>query len=175
MQVHTELIFNTSGLNRVVINEDGYVGIGATAPKSALHLKSFAGNSEDDIRIESNSNAGGSGSILFQRSRSTGTTLNQVVNGDSLGAIIFGGYLSSGNYSGSTNINSFYKGDGTTNLSNLVFRTDDTSRFEITETGKVVIPAIATYANDAAADADTTLPSGGLYKITGSRQLLIKP
>ncbi len=33
----------------------------------------------------------------------------------------------------------------------------------------------STYTNDAAADADTTLPSGALYKITGNRQLFQKP
>jgi hypothetical protein len=31
------------------------------------------------------------------------------------------------------------------------------------------------YANDAAADADITLPSGGLYTITGSRVIYRKP
>lgn len=31
------------------------------------------------------------------------------------------------------------------------------------------------YANDAAADADSSLPSGGLYRITGNRTLFIKP
>ncbi|MPT31381.1 MAG: hypothetical protein E2600_06890 [Chryseobacterium sp.] len=63
------------------------------------------------MRIESNSNAGGSGSILFQRSRSSGTTLLPVNNGDSLGAIIFGGYMGSGNYGDNANIQSFYKGN----------------------------------------------------------------
>jgi hypothetical protein len=31
------------------------------------------------------------------------------------------------------------------------------------------------YLNDAAADADTTLTSGGLYTITGSRAVYRKP
>lgn len=35
--------------------------------------------------------------------------------------------------------------------------------------------SFSTYANDAAADADTNLPSGALYKITGNRQLFQKP
>jgi hypothetical protein len=36
-------------------------------------------------------------------------------------------------------------------------------------------PLLTTYANDAAADADSTLASGGLYKITGSRIVYQKP
>jgi len=40
---------------------------------------------------------------------------------------------------------------------------------------QVVIEGVQEYANDAAADADTNLLSGGLYTVTGSRALLIKP
>jgi len=36
-------------------------------------------------------------------------------------------------------------------------------------------PLITEYLNDAAADADTTLSSGGLYKLTGSRTVYQKP
>ena len=36
-------------------------------------------------------------------------------------------------------------------------------------------PLLTTYANDAAADADATLSSGGLYKLTGSRIVYQKP
>lgn len=36
-------------------------------------------------------------------------------------------------------------------------------------------PLLTTYANDDAADADTTLASGGLYKVTGSRVVYQKP
>lgn len=39
----------------------------------------------------------------------------------------------------------------------------------------IQINNIPTYANDAAADADADLPSGGLYQITGDRTLYIKP
>ncbi len=40
---------------------------------------------------------------------------------------------------------------------------------------KLTATALTTYADDAAADADTTLLSGGLYRITGSRMVYIKP
>jgi hypothetical protein len=38
-----------------------------------------------------------------------------------------------------------------------------------------IIPTLSFYANDAAADADTALPSGAFYKITGGRQIFQKP
>ena len=40
---------------------------------------------------------------------------------------------------------------------------------------RIVIPDLPEYANDAAADADANLPSGGLYKVTGDRTVYIKP
>lgn len=39
----------------------------------------------------------------------------------------------------------------------------------------VVHPDIPTYANDGAADADSGLPSGGVYRVTGARDIRVKP
>jgi hypothetical protein len=41
--------------------------------------------------------------------------------------------------------------------------------------GKVINSGMPDYANDAAADADGALPSGGLYTLTGSRAVYKKP
>lgn len=41
--------------------------------------------------------------------------------------------------------------------------------------GKIIAAGTTAYANDAAADADTALLSGGLYRITGSRAIYRKP
>ena len=41
--------------------------------------------------------------------------------------------------------------------------------------GGVVFAPLPSYASDAAADADGTLPSGSLYKLTGSRAVFQKP
>lgn len=47
---------------------------------------------------------------------------------------------------------------------------------EVDVTGKTVkLTNIPNYANDAAADADSNLPAGGLYTVTGSRALQKKP
>lgn len=39
----------------------------------------------------------------------------------------------------------------------------------------VIHPSVPSYANDGAADADAGLPSGGVYRVTGDRNLKIKP
>jgi hypothetical protein len=41
--------------------------------------------------------------------------------------------------------------------------------------GKIAMPLIPVFASDADADADTTLVSGSLYRLTGSRTLYQKP
>lgn len=52
---------------------------------------------------------------------------------------------------------------------------DGTTVGGFTSSGRIFCTAIPTYANDAAADADAALPSGGFYKITGGRSLYQKP
>lgn len=43
------------------------------------------------------------------------------------------------------------------------------------EGDRIKMTGVPEYANDAAADADSTLPSGGVYTVTGDRALRIKP
>jgi hypothetical protein len=51
-----------------------------------------------------------------------------------------------------------------------------TERFSVRNNGFVIAPFIPTYADDAAADTDTTLVSGGLYRTTGGgRAVYWKP
>lgn len=45
----------------------------------------------------------------------------------------------------------------------------------IRSTGNILMSDLPVYTNDAAADADTNLPSGSLYKLTGSRAVYQKP
>lgn len=45
---------------------------------------------------------------------------------------------------------------------------------EMTPSGRVKLN-LPSYADDAAADADATLPSGALYKVTGNRTIFQKP
>jgi hypothetical protein len=51
----------------------------------------------------------------------------------------------------------------------------ETLRAYIDENGFLVYLTLPTYANDAAADADSNLPSKAFYKITGNRTLYQKP
>lgn len=47
--------------------------------------------------------------------------------------------------------------------------------FQVDITGNVILPQINTYADDAAADADTALVTKSLYKLTGDRTIYQKP
>jgi len=58
---------------------------------------------------------------------------------------------------------------------NMYFYTAGNLRFRITNLGYLLYDDAPTYANDAAADADANLPSGGLYLLTGDRTLYRKP
>ena len=66
----------------------------------------------------------------------------------------------------------FYTGQKTTSGTDMQV---ETLRGYFDENGFFVHLSTPVYANDAAADADTNLPSGAHYKITGSRQLFQKP
>ncbi len=70
----------------VVANDSGYLGLGTSIPTSRLHIIG-TGDANDDIKISSTSTSGGTGTLLFARSRGTGA----VQNGDILGSLLFRG------------------------------------------------------------------------------------
>jgi hypothetical protein len=81
--------------------------------------------------------------------------------------------LSEGAGDGSSNFNLYNyggAGGGTTGISASFNKL--TGYFRVLN---MSVANIGTYANDAAADADAGLPSGGFYKITGSRTIYQKP
>jgi len=57
----------------------------------------------------------------------------------------------------------------------MSFYVEGTQSFRITTDGYLVYYQCPSYLNDAAADADSSLPAGGIYQITGDRTLYIKP
>lgn len=56
----------------------------------------------------------------------------------------------------------------------IIFKNGVDTYLEMTPTGRIKMN-LQTYADDAAADADATLPSGALYKLTGNRAIFQKP
>jgi hypothetical protein len=57
----------------------------------------------------------------------------------------------------------------------IYFLTEGSLKGGLTSSGRPFFNAVPSYADDAAADADSALPSGGFYKITGSRVVYQKP
>ena len=99
-----------------------------------------------------------------------------VLQNDSLGAAnLNGGTLKvkagTGKGTGQSRIQ-FITGQKTTPGTDMQL---ETVRGYFDENGYFICLNIPSYANDSAADADTNLPSGSHYKITGSRQLYQKP
>lgn len=56
----------------------------------------------------------------------------------------------------------------------IILKNGTATYLEMTPTGRLKMN-LQTYADDAAADADATLPSGALYKLTGNRAIFQKP
>lgn len=108
----------------------------------------------------------------------TGYPINDVysVNLQSLGAAdLDGGSLKhkagTGKGSGKSRYE-IYTGQKTTSGTDMQV---ETLREYIDENGYHIYISIPSYANDAAADADTNLPSGAAYKLTGNRTIFHKP
>ncbi|MEL1243798.1 hypothetical protein AAEO56_05950 [Flavobacterium sp. DGU11] len=130
----------TSGESGLKITEAGNVGIGTTDPISALEIVNNAsGNDGKDDFVISTFGSTSPGMAMF-KSRGTKSSPANLVNGDSTGGISFGGRWNGTSYIwGPSAINSFYKGNGTTGLTELQFNTSFTSRMTIDEDGNVGI------------------------------------
>ncbi|MFY1047173.1 hypothetical protein [Chryseobacterium sp. GP-SGM7] len=115
----------------------------------------------------------------------------QLGNGPSFGnnsnavTVLKNGNMGIGNENQALNpVNKLVVGSGNVQIINLPSISGATSdKIVVADTGGVLrtinfsqlTQAIPQYANDAAADADSGLPSGGFYKITGNRAVYQKP
>jgi Chaperone of endosialidase len=133
----------------------GYTGFGTSSPTARLHISSNSGGSDNDVLL-SGYNATDIPVYNIRRARGTEASPLNIASGDGLGGMHMYGYVNGGwNYLSS--IAAAYKGDGTTNLSNLVFQTSNSVRMTIDETGNVGI--------------NTTTPTAGFkLSVNGSAE-----
>ncbi|KMQ58346.1 hypothetical protein ACM39_18665 [Chryseobacterium sp. FH2] len=179
----------------------GKIGIGTKAPTEMLVIENDGGSDEkDDVRIKTFSSTGSTPSLQVMRARGSAAAPVALQNGDSLGGLGFIGYLSTGfSTPMGTGITSLYKGNGTTYLTNLEFKTSNKTQALISEDGNlginagaapkaklhvikgisditpVIVTGLPSYTTEDAGVTDTALPSGGLYKVNGSNVLYVKP
>lgn len=155
---------NNVNLGKITVNRKGETviglvdmvfslwGSGGTATK---RLTINGGNTGGEIQLHNNDNATGTEVQLgFRPDIASGT--------QSLGRIVC---RRTSNITGTCEFE-FFSWNG----SALV------SRLKISDAGHIIPSNVPTYANDAAADADATLPSGAFYRTTaGARTVYRKP
>jgi hypothetical protein len=154
-----DLPFKTNNIERMRLNQSGYFGLNTTNPLGRLHIVNETDEFGDDY-IFDDYGAGTTQGLYMTRARGTLASPANLQNGDYIGWIRFipraNGALG---YSGGTALEAFYKGDGTTNLTDLRFTTSSAEKMRISETGNVAIGATswnATNPEKLLVDAGTT-------------------
>ncbi|WP_346984382.1 phage tail protein [Chryseobacterium sp. POE27] len=137
-----------------VATDAGFIGIGTAIPVSKLNIENDNNaDAHDDITITTYSTTATPSMILTQ-SRGTKATPANLQNGDIMGGVNFRG-RANGTFNTLSFINSNYKGDGTTLLSDLNFSTSGTTKMRIDENGRVGI-GTSTPNTNAALDISST-------------------
>ncbi|WP_442846105.1 PA14 domain-containing protein [Leeuwenhoekiella sp. H156] len=131
---------NPATLNTDNLYTLGKVGIGRTNPTGILHIQHSSNDNDlDDVMIDSYSNATTS-FFGLRKARGTVEAPLNLQNGDNIGWITFvPRYNGNLGYLGSS-IASFYRGNGTDNVSDLVFQTNgNQDRMRLTPEGNLGI------------------------------------
>jgi hypothetical protein len=150
LTANTEVATGTSnGTNNFTLTGKGFLGLGmlaGTTPSSKFHIVTEAsgGGTEDDYIFDDYATSAGglSNHLLLRTSRGSIASPTSSVNGDQLGGITFAPRTGTGtgtlNFSGSE-LYGFYKGDGTTLLTDLRFNTSGAEKMRLDENGHLGI------------------------------------
>lgn len=154
-----DLPFITGNTERMRLNTSGYLGINITSPTARLHIVNETVETGNDYMFD-DYGAGTTQGIYINKSRGTVASPADLQNGDAIGWLRFvprfNGSL--GVVGGST-MESYYKGNGTNNLTDLRFFTSGTERMRFGENGNVAIGASSwdgTNPEQLLVDAGTT-------------------
>ena len=126
-------------------DENGRLGIATTSPLGILDIVSDNGGGGADNNFWFRGfGSGKDPAILFTSSNGTLAAPANLTNGDPIAGIFFGARANSNDnaLTGSA-IRAYYQGNGTTNLTDLRFRTSNAERMRITEDGSVGIGTTA--------------------------------
>jgi hypothetical protein len=131
-----------AALNTQDIYQMGKIGINSKTPSAALHiLNDNKTTADDNIIIDSYNTTPGS-EFFFRGARGTEALPQNLQNDDNIGAFHFRPYFN-GAFQNTSSIVARYKGDGTTNLSNMFFNASGSTRMFIQEYGHVGINTTA--------------------------------
>ncbi|SDF25024.1 hypothetical protein [Epilithonimonas hungarica] len=172
----THIIFatntnNTDVTEKMRLSGQGYLGIGTTTPQNPLHIIS-SGNT-GGIRID-DANAWSAkletNYLTFDRP-GPAFVLNTSTDAAAMMRLGVGSSIPSSPRKGITILQSGYVGVGQASPQ-APLHIEKVTASDITP---VIIKDLPSYASEAAGAADAALPSGGLYKVTGSNVLYVKP
>lgn len=142
---YIDLVFRTNNTEKARLTGDGYFALGSTNPVSRIHAINPNGWDSGNDYVFDDYSSGTTGSTIYlRRARGTQAAPSTAVAGDTLGRLAFDPYLSGAfSYSSGTHLSALYKGNGTTNLTNLLISTSNTERMVIDENGYVGIGTTA--------------------------------
>ncbi|MDX1938146.1 MAG: tail fiber domain-containing protein [Flavihumibacter sp.] len=133
------LPFITNNLERMRLTTGGFLGLGTTSPVGRFHAVSESSESGDDYVFD-DYGAGISQGFYFTKSRGTVASPTNLAQNDQIGWIRFvPRYNGSLGFSNGSSMEAYYRGDGTTGLTDLRFFTSGSERLRINESGNVGI------------------------------------
>lgn len=134
-----DLPFITNNSEKMRLNTTGFLGLGTSAPLARFHAVSENSEFGDDYITDDYSNTNTQG-FFIRRSRGTVALPANCQNGDLISFFRFvPRYNSVLNYTDGSGFDAYYKGNGTTNLTDLRFFTSATERVRLSEAGSVGI------------------------------------
>jgi hypothetical protein len=129
------------GSQLMTLNQGGYLGLTNSTPGSRLDIVSdnLGGNGSDDITVRSYGPSGNPG-LGLRRYRGTRAAPQNLQDGDFLGAFGLSGYFNGNeNFFTLSGFEGYYRGDGSTQLSDLRVYTGGLERMRLDENGRVGI------------------------------------
>ena len=151
-------------LGQFTLVPSGYVGLGTANPTNKLHIVSSGGPgfADDDFVFDSYT-SGGPGTY-YRHARGTVAAPANLVAGDGIHIQGDVGFIG-GSFQQTAFLNTYYTGNGTTNLSYMQFGTSGAERLRIAENGNVGIgtpaPNSRLSLTPTATEAKITLFDGG--------------
>ncbi len=135
-----DLPFITNNTEKMRLNTSGYLGLGTTSPAGRLHLVNESQELGDDYVFDDYGT--GNQGVYLLKSRGTVASPANLANGDQIGWFRFiPRYNGTIGYSAGSSFEAYYKGDGTTALTDLRMFTSGSERMRIGENGNVAIGA----------------------------------
>ena len=137
------ILRNTDGTARALtlqtaVNDKGYLGLGTNTPGTRIAISSNDGIGGDDINVSSFSNAIDGPALQFTKGRGTVDARQNTANNDILFTMDANAWVNGINQVG-TRMQSFYRGNGTNNLTDWKLQTSGVDRIVVLPTGNVGI------------------------------------